>query len=489
MEEDFPEIELPDVGDDVQEAVPVSAPQRAMPAQQPVAQQDDGDIFSSLGAAISAGLQGLQEMFGLSDAQAAVPDPRGQNMQGAQAMFRGAGAYSGEEMKAIRKTVDPEDKLTEGVANLAGLMNAYESFSARGDAASAKKMAASIIQYSQQRSIALGGLALEALKDGNYSDGAKALVQAFNVIPNGQQVSIEKGVGVIRDMKTGETVKEIKLTPQVMIAAAGKLASGEDYYKMLVDTAAGKVPGQTQGLSLEEENQRYTDAEKNHMAIDLRGMSRDQARAAQEHNRMLRFDERQAAQEKRADERATAAEKRAAEKAAADEKKAVARAEADEKKAVAREALADKKATTQETAARREKEIDVVNKMDEYALIGKNKPDLTDPNSVEVKLPPRQQLEDIRDVTKQILRHNDVFSGQALRYGQQITSPKQNIKLQETEGGGTAIMPDGETLNLPGKAFAHVKRIREGFTPSQPAPEATSTSRRPSALDVFTGRD
>jgi|GEM_PF-6510034 len=294
MEEDFPDIELPDdVGDDVQEAVPVSAPQRAMPAQQPVAQQESGgfDLFESLGAAISAGLQGLQEMFGLSDAQAAVPDPRGQNMQGATAMFRGAGAYSGEEMKAIRKAVDPEDKLTEGVANLAGLMNAYESFSARGDAASAKKMAASIIQYSQQRSIALGGLALEALKDGNYSDGAKALVQAFNVIPNGQQVSIEKGVGVVRDMKTGETVKEIKLTPQVMIAAAGKLASGEDYYKMLIDTASGKMSSSTtpSGLAEGDELKRYQEAEASGKPVNTQGMSMAQLKSAIEYNRNVRF--------------------------------------------------------------------------------------------------------------------------------------------------------------------------------------------------------
>lgn len=473
MEEDFPQIDLPDFGGE--EAVPASAPQRA-PAQ-PAPQQEDGDIFSGLGEAISAGLQGLQEMFGLSSAQAAVPDPRGPNMQGATAMFRGAGAYSGNEMKAIRSTVDPENKLTEGVANLAGLMNAYESFTARGDAGSAKKMAASIIQYSQQRSIALGGLALEALKDGNYNDGAKALVQAFNVIPNGQQVSIEGGVGIVKDMKSGKVVKELKLTPQVMIAAAGKLASGEDYYKMLVSTAQGKVPGEASGLSPEEENKRYEEAEKNHSAVDLRGMDTTQGRAGVEHNRNFRFQER-----------ATAAEQKAAEKAAADEKKAADKAAADEKKAADREASDEKKRGSQETAARREKEIDVVNKMDEFALIGKSKPDPTDPEAVSVKLPPRQQLEDIRDVTKQILRNNDVFSGQALRYGQQITSPKQNIKLQETEGGGTATMPDGETLNLPGKAFMHVKRIREGFSSGQPAPEAKPTSRRPSALDVFMGR-
>lgn len=470
MEEDFPDIELPDFGGE--EAVPVSAPQRA-PAVAPTSaqaapEQDPiGDVFAGLGEAITAGLQGLQEMFGLSPAQAAVPDLRGPNMQGAQAMFRGAGAYSGEEMKAIKKAVDPEDKLTEGVANLAGLMNAYETFTSRGDAASAKKMAASIIQYSQQRSIALGGLALEAIRDGNMKDGAKALVQAFNVIPNGQQVSIESGVGVVKDMRSGKVVKEIKLTPQVMIAAAGKLASGEDYYKMLIDTAQGKVPGQSSGLSPEDENQRYADAERNHTPIDMRGMDRDQARAAVEYNRNFRFDERQSAAAKKAEEKTAADEKKASEKTAADEKK---RGE-------------------QETAQRREKEIDIVNKMDEYSLIGKTKPDPTDPEATSVKLPPRQQLEDIRDVTKQILRNNDVFSGQALRYGQQITSPKANIKLQETEGGGTAVMPDGETLNLPGKAFAHVKRIREGFTPSQPAPEAKPASRRPSAVDVLMDRN
>jgi len=437
MEEDFPDIELPDFGGE--EAVPVSAPQRApavAPTNAQAAPEGDpiGDVFAGLGEAITAGLQGLQEMFGLSPAQAAVPDPRGPNMQGAQAMFRGAGAYSGEEMKAIKKAVDPEDKLTEGVANLAGLMNAYETFTARGDAASAKKMAASIIQYSQQRSIALGGLALEAIRDGNMKDGAKALVQAFNVIPNGQQVSIENGVGVVKDMRSGKVVKEIKLTPQVMIAAAGKLASGEDYYKMLIDTAQGKVSGGEQaGLSADELNKRW----EGKGFIDPRGASSDQLGWIKEENTRRYQTEIDANR----DAKLAADEQKAAEKKAADEKKAAEKAADEERKADAARMKED-----------RTRNLKSFNEMwDDYATSKGYFKDKSIAN-------------DIRDTAEYILEENDIHPTAGIRAAQKIVDPRTKVELHPAEKGGGTVVIDGDEIAFGKNGFNAVKRLREGYS-------------------------
>lgn len=462
---DMAALDLPD--EEPASAVPMPASRQAAPARAPMRQaapqQDQGgDVFGSImdgfQEAIRGGLSALQEMFGLTPE--AVPQ-QGVSPQGVRALMSGAGAISDQEKQAIRKTVDPHDQLSEGMANIAGYDAVYRQLIQNGDVKGAREVAAGMIQHTLIQSQRLGALAAEALRNGDTGAGAKALVQAYNIIPNGRQVSVEKGEAVIKDVKTGQVVEKFELTPQKLMAASLHLASGSGYFDQVANFASGKngMPAGAVGLSEQDENDRYSTAEKLGQPIDMRGMSKDQMRSASEHNRNMRWEKNHEDSQKRFEESQKGMTDRMIAGQEASEKRLNERLDRQDK---AREESDSRK----ETMARRQKEIDGINKMkpEEISGIPAVDPLTLKPGQKAPAQPSPEQIQDVRDSAKQILQHNDVFSDQALRYGRQITSPRANIKLEAGDKEGRMTMPDGEVLTLPTSAFNRIKRIREGFT-------------------------
>jgi hypothetical protein len=226
----------------------------------------DSSQSPSLGEAIGAGLKFLQRAFGL-ESQGALPQQADQGKL--NQLMRGAGAMSTEDAQALRKTIDPENELTDSMANIAGLRRVYEFHLLRGDTTSASRAAASLLQYSRMQSMRLGALAEVAVRNGDQSGAVKALIAAHNQIPDGMSAKVEGDTAQIVNDQTGKVEQQFKLTPQVLLQAALRMRSGAEFYGHLARFAGGR-PAE-QGLSQEEFAQRVNSAPASALPVPGQG--------------------------------------------------------------------------------------------------------------------------------------------------------------------------------------------------------------------------
>lgn len=452
--------------------------------------QDVGNAMGRLGEVVRGGLQGLQEKFGLSEAPAiAQADPAyGQKVE---ALARADGAPPPEQVNAVRAKVDPENRLGTALGTTYGMVKAYDYYLAKGDTKAAQQVAANIILFTKSQSQQLGSLAVQALQEGDTTSAVKALQHAYNMMPNGNQMSVQDGKATVTD-PSGKVVRQFELTPEVMMNAAMGFTKGNEFLDDLVGFAsgqAGRLPKQPGGLSEEEMDKRWSptggspasapveavptapkervqeasaeqtnDAspeEKPLMAvpdrpqmlpmIDTRGMSGDQLRQTKEENTRRQHTNDIAVREY---DRVTS--------------------EANKVNAEGRlEGRRQRAANDAETRKRRHEEMKAVDDMEDVRVAG-----------TDAVVPPKQ-LEATREVTKHLIESNELLSTEGLRYAQQIVSPNTKLTLGETKDGGAVTMPDGETLNLTPRAFRAVKRIRDNFDAKK------AEADKPSALGVL----
>lgn len=271
------------------EAIPTSTKTTAPTSQ---GNQQNNSYFDVLPKAITAGLQGIEDTFGLNQQQAgAVPQANNDYLQRVSGMLKGEGGFSPEEVSAIEKKVDPENKLDAGMKRIAGLTAVYQYYADKGDTETAKQAGAALLLASRSQSVQLSAVASELVRNGDTSRGAKAIVAAINANPDGKTAAIKDGKIVITDERTGQVVDGFDLTPQQILHAASGNLNGSKFYDDLIATATGKVatPEPT-GISSAEEAQRYEDAKKNGSYIDTRGMSKSQLANATEMNKRTQAD-------------------------------------------------------------------------------------------------------------------------------------------------------------------------------------------------------
>ena len=193
---------------------------------------------ASLGDAIGSGLKYLQRSFGLEGENAALPGTDTRRQQGAQALVSGAGAPTDEEMRAVRKTIDPKSEVGDALANSTAVQRVYDFHKARGNEEGAAKAAGQFLQYYRNQSAKLGALAQVALQNNDIDGAVNAVIGGFNQIPDG---NVAKRMGdkvMIANAKTGEPVEEIPITPQVISQASRSLSDGASFYTYMAQKAA-----------------------------------------------------------------------------------------------------------------------------------------------------------------------------------------------------------------------------------------------------------
>lgn len=230
---------------------------------------DVGSAMGKLGEVVHAGLQGLQEKFGLNERPAvAEADPDYNNR--VAAFVRNDGVPPPEQVEALRSKVDPDNRLGVALGTTYGMVKAYDHYLAKGDVKAAQGVATSLIQYTKAQSQQLGALAVEAIKAGDTTSAAKALAQAYNAIPNGKEATVEGNKVTITDERTGKVIEQKEFTPDMLLNAAMGMTTGKAYLDDLSQFAASEKMQIAEG--------------KNQTAVQIAGMKTQSAEKIADEN-------------------------------------------------------------------------------------------------------------------------------------------------------------------------------------------------------------
>jgi len=217
----------------------IEAPSEAVPTQS----GDDG----MRGEALDAALKHMQTQYGLNDRAGALPGTDPDRAKRVQAFGNNEDAMSDEAVQALMQRVDPEGKDPD--RNGTALTQLYQFYAGKGDRELAGRVASGVVQTARRKSMAFGQQAMEALRKRDLSGAGQALIAAYNEVPDGRTVKGEvgpdgNGMAMVIDTKTGKTVQKMPITPQVMIEAAQKFATGSEFYNHIMQFARPRVTTQ-----------------------------------------------------------------------------------------------------------------------------------------------------------------------------------------------------------------------------------------------------
>jgi hypothetical protein len=201
-----------------------------------------------------------------ADVDGALNDPEMQEYK--KRYIRGYGAAPSQVVKQMMDKIDPERTMSPNQRNMLAFANTYRFFWERGEPEKAKEAAGSLIQYYRQQSQQYLALAQAAAQEGDIDAAAKAAVAAYANVPNGRDLSIEKGEDgnyqvSVTDAKTGKAVTKQVISPKEMAAAAMQFnpTTFDDEILNAAGAPAEKMEVQEgeQGAALEGEVQGYVD--------------------------------------------------------------------------------------------------------------------------------------------------------------------------------------------------------------------------------------
>lgn len=230
----------PDLGVEVWEsaeggAIPAGPPP---PPAQPQAQAE-----APMGEVLAAALHDVQDNYELKGDRAALPGTDREHAQNVQSFHANEKALPPDQFDALIQSIDPDG--TAPNHNGLAMQKLYSFYAARGDKDAAAQAAGGVLGAARQRSMEYGQDAVAALEKKDFTSASKALLAAYNEIPDGHEASgsvDERGVGkaVVHDIATGKLVREMPINPQVLVVAAQKLAGGGEFYPQLFPLAARK---------------------------------------------------------------------------------------------------------------------------------------------------------------------------------------------------------------------------------------------------------
>lgn len=158
-----------------------------------------------------------------ADNNAAIDDPELEKMR--QNYIRGYGAAPSQMMRQVLDKIDPDKKMRPGERNMMAMGTVYRYYMEKGDLKQAQEAAASMVQYYRQQSQQYLALAQAAAEGGDADNAAKAAMAAYANVPNGRDLTIEKGEDgmftvSVTDAKTGKPVERKIMNPRDFAAAA-----------------------------------------------------------------------------------------------------------------------------------------------------------------------------------------------------------------------------------------------------------------------------
>lgn len=148
------------------------------------------------------------------------------------------GAMEPEEIEAIERTVDPENKVAPHLKTAVTMNETFRYWSERGDPA--KALRASMGYLTGQKGITqtLGALSLEAAEQGDPTAACRLANDACNRFPSEHLVTFtpDPKVGFRYEVKDadGELVEQGRLNPNEFQMVAGKIANGEAFTDQMI---------------------------------------------------------------------------------------------------------------------------------------------------------------------------------------------------------------------------------------------------------------
>lgn len=225
--------------------VPDAPPQGEAP-QEAAPQQQGG---APLSAAITGALMGLEKVYGLKKPEGgAVSEHEDPSQRSAvKAFMNNEKGISQEALGALLDQVGDAGQTRD--PNAAALQQIYSFYAQKGDKEAADKAAAGVVQAMRQRSMDFGKQAMQSLQQRDFQGAAASLIDAYNEVPDGRQVTGEvnaSGVGQasILDGQTGKPVQQIPLNPQYLAMAAQAFATGSEFYNHLAQFAQNPETGE-----------------------------------------------------------------------------------------------------------------------------------------------------------------------------------------------------------------------------------------------------
>jgi len=465
-------------------------PNAAQPRQSAPAPTPSGNFLDVLPDAVKAGLTGLQDMFGLRASAAPAADH--QTVAGATAMLSGDGAPPPEQVAQLDQKVDPEGKLDTGMRSIARISAIYQYYVDKGDMKKAQLAAAQLLQANFLQTQKLGAIATAAIHAGDMGPATKAVLAAYNMIPNGKQASVQGDNVVVTDQKSNRPVEQFKLTPQVLLQAASGLADGSAYHNQLMAVASGKPTA--------AEEQPDPAFEK-YVAGDPPAAP-NQAAPAQGAPAQAAPAQAVPADEESVDEAfkpTTPRPELPPQPSAPDVKHMTSKehqiaagrdytTQMRDWDAKRRDALnqynqnvaLEKKDWSDKTATARQHRHEEAGKIDEaFDSILQER---TERNPQATPLPTQQQ-NDIREAARGFVRTQDMSREQGIRVAMQVYDPKEQVELKDLKGGGKITFADGGSYKLDAETYKRVKKAREGF--KKLAEEKDREANKPGAWETI----
>jgi hypothetical protein len=152
------------------------------------------------------------------------------------------GQASPDEIAAIDKTIDPDNRMPPNYKGAARLATAYQYFMDRGDVERAANVAQRIVLFDKMASMTRGRLAQHALQMGDVNSASTLIEDAYNEnIPDGQKLSVtpnQNGTVNYNLTNNGKTVQNGTASPQDLWKIAAGVADGSEFVKSMANIAS-----------------------------------------------------------------------------------------------------------------------------------------------------------------------------------------------------------------------------------------------------------
>jgi hypothetical protein len=210
------------------------------PVEEPESNPDKGDLLVEKAKPI------LKEVFDdeaakLSEKPEAIAT-KPKKDQSRISVISGEGAASPEEIKAIDKVIDPENRMEPYRKGAARLVTAYNFFVEKGDMEKARNVAKRIVGFHKLAAQTQGNLAMAALERGDLRAASKLVTDAYNEnVFDGNTLEAAptpRGTVMYKTNNKNFAQEQGEVGAQELWALAAKVADGSAFIDSMTDLAA-----------------------------------------------------------------------------------------------------------------------------------------------------------------------------------------------------------------------------------------------------------
>ena len=149
--------------------------------------------------------------------------------------------FSDQDYGEFMKTIDPDNKLGPAVREIAGIKAIYDFYLRQGNVQKAEQAAAAMVMRASEHSMRYGAAAEQAIRGGQFKQGAELLRQSYDNVPDGRSAEAEvddsgRGMLVLKDTQ-GNVISRNPFGPQQMLMAATGMKNGSLFWQELTGAA------------------------------------------------------------------------------------------------------------------------------------------------------------------------------------------------------------------------------------------------------------